>query len=231
VRSAVAVALAACAVLAPSSPARAEGAVVVDHVAVRFLSTETGGSTHPRFITARVLHFEAHVEALAEQIPQEGPELYERHIRAALERHVAEEMLAAIPLDRPAPPREVAALEESLRLSLVERLGAGQAADGTQELLAAAAEDGIAAQEIDAMLEREARAAIYLDRESPILSPDDEQLREVFRTSAHPYRGNRSYDAVRAPLARWFVGERLRVAEGAFLQQARTRVKIVAIQG
>jgi hypothetical protein len=216
--------------LAPAG-ARAQEGTVVDRVAVRFLSTETGGAAHPRFITARILHFEAHLQALAEQIPQGDVELYERHVRAALEQHVAEEMLAAIPLDRPPTPAERGTLKQQLRLALVERLGNGQAQDGEQELAAAAAEDGIAPEEIDAMLDRQARAAIYLDLQSPILNPDDEQLREVFRTSAHPYRGKGSFETVRAPLGRWFVAERLRVAEGSFLQQARTRVKIVAIQG
>ena len=78
---------------------------------------------------------------------------------------------------------------------------------------------------MDALLHRAALAAWYLDRAvTPLLHPSDEQLRDVFRTSAHPYRGQ-TFEAVREALSRWFVVERVRVAEAAFLQAARSRVK------
>ncbi len=76
-------------------------------------------------------------------------------------------------------------------------------------------------------MHRQALAAWYLDRAvSPILQPTEEQLREVFRTSTHPYRG-RPFEEVRADLSRWFVMERVRAAETAFYQGARTRVVVV----
>ena len=37
------------------------------------------------------------------------------------------------------------------------------------------------------------------------------------------------FEEAREPLSRWFVAERLRVAENAFLQAARARVKIVIV--
>jgi len=81
--------------------------------------------------------------------------------------------------------------------------------------------------EVTALLRRGALAAWYVDRAmTPILHPSDEQLRDVYRTSAHPYRGQ-PLEQVRAPLERWFVVERARVAETTFLQAARARVKIV----
>jgi hypothetical protein len=80
--------------------------------------------------------------------------------------------------------------------------------------------------EIEALLHRAALASWYLDRAvTPILHPSEEQLRDVYRTSAHPYRGQ-PFEKARDALARWFVVERVRVAEAAFLQSARSRVKI-----
>jgi len=64
---------------------------------------------------------------------------------------------------------------------------------------------------------------------SPLLHPSEEQLRDVFRSSAHPYRGQ-PFEGVRGALGRWFVIERVRVAENAFLQGARSRVRIIVIQ-
>ena len=79
------------------------------------------------------------------------------------------------------------------------------------------------------MLRRQALAAIYIDRSiSPILRPSDDQLREVYRTAAHPYR-SLTFAQAHDELERWFVAERIRVAESAYLQTARTRVKIVAV--
>lgn len=80
---------------------------------------------------------------------------------------------------------------------------------------------------MDALVHRAALAVWYLDHAvTPILHPSDEQLRDVFRTSANPYRGQ-TFENVREALARWFVLERVRVTESAFLQSARSRVKIV----
>ena len=116
---------------------------------------------------------------------------------------------------------DLARVEQNLGAALFERLG------GKAQVEAAAAAEQLDAAELDAILRRQALAAWYLDRAiSPILQPSDEQLREVFRTSTHPYRG-RPFDQVRADLARWFVMERVRAAETAFFQGARTRVVVV----
>ncbi|MGH7297938.1 MAG: hypothetical protein ACRELB_23560, partial [Polyangiaceae bacterium] len=57
------------------------------------------------------------------------------------------------------------------------------------------------------------------------LHPSSEQLRDVYRTSAHPFHGQ-PFEKVRDALSRWFVVERVRVAEAAFLQSARSRVRV-----
>jgi len=90
-------------------------------------------------------------------------------------------------------------------------------------------QEGIDEAEVDALVRRRVRAAWYVDRTlTPLLRPTEEQLREVFRTSAHPFK-NRPFDQVRAALERWFVEERLRVAEMSFLQSARARVRVVVV--
>ncbi len=202
---------------------------VVDRAVVRFYSPETGGTARPRFVDERTLAFEARLESMAERPEGIGDGYQERHVRAALEHHVAEEMLASLAhkliagstANRRPSSAELLRVGEDLGAALFERLG------GKAQVEAAAAAEQLDPSEVDAILQRQALAAWYLDRAlSPILQPTEEQLREVFRTSAHPFRG-KPYDDVRGDLARWFVLERIRVAESAFFQGARTRVVVV----
>ena len=51
-----------------------------DRVAVRYFTPETGGSARPRFITERMLAFEASLEAMNEAVPEDAYE--ERHLRS-----------------------------------------------------------------------------------------------------------------------------------------------------
>jgi len=201
---------------------------VVDRAVVRFLSPETGGTARPRFVLERTLALEARLEAMAEN-GGTGEGYQERDVRAAMEHDVAEQMLAGLAekliADSPAEKRpglgEVPRVEAQLGPALVERLG------GRARVDEAAQAEHIDGPEVDTLLHRAALAAWYLDRAvTPILHPSDEQLRDVFRTSAHPYRGQ-PFEQVREGLARWFVVERVRVAESAFLQSARSRVKII----
>ncbi len=198
-----------------------EGRAIVDRVVVRFYAPETGGATRPRFVTERMLAFEARLEALAEDPDAEGYQ--DRHVRAAMDHHVAEELLASLSVEGGTEPPDLPRLATAGRTELAARAG------GEARLQAAALAEGIAPREIDAMLRRSARAAYYVDKNvSPMLHPTDEQLREVFRTSAHPFK-NRKYDDAKADLGRWLVAERLRVAETSFLQTARSRVKILVV--
>ncbi len=228
---------------AAPSPAAHVAAAVVDRVALRFYAPETGGSARPRFITERTLAFEARLEAAGEGVfdvaapaaaegtlsagaagaSSEGGAYQERYVRAAMEQHVAEDLLASLQVQSGVESPEIGALAQAARDALLERVG-GEAA-----LRKAADAEGIDAAEIDAMLRRRARAAFYLDHEvSPILHPSEEQLREVYRTSAHPYKGKK-FETIRDDLARWFVSERLRVALSSYLQAARNRVRIVVV--
>jgi hypothetical protein len=214
------------ALLVPAAAAHAEGAptahATMDRVAVRYYAPETGGSARPRFVSERLLAFESRLEALGDQAP--GAASYEdRFVRAALDRHVAEDMLSALAVQSGTTPQDLPALSEEERKGLVERVG------GEGALRAAMTVEGIDDADLYAMLRRRVRAAWYVDRAlTPLLRPTDEQLREVFRTSAHPFK-NMAFDSVRPALARWFVEERLRAAETTFLQAARARVRVVVV--
>lgn len=192
---------------------------LVDRVAVRFTSAETGGGTRARFITQRQLAFEARLIASAEEGRFAEPQ--DRHVRAAVEMHIAVEMLSRLPLD---PEPDAAALLRVAKLlegAVVDRIG------GSNVLLSAADAEGIDPREIDTMFVHEARAALYVERAiTPVLYPTDELVRDVFRTTAHPFRGKK-WEEAREPLGRWFAFERLRAVETQYLQNARTRVKVV----
>ena len=209
--------------LPPAVPAAPEHATA-DRVAVRFYAPETGGSSRPRFITERILAFEARLEALAEENALIGSAPYqERHVRTAVERHVAEELLAALMIERGSEPPDLPKLTVQARAAIVDRVG------GAQAFGAAMTAESIDESELTVLLRRRMRAAFYVDRAiSPLLHPNEEELHELYRTSAHPFRTSK-FEDVRAELERWFILDRLRVAESVFLQTARTRVKIITV--
>jgi hypothetical protein len=203
--------------------------VDVDRASVRFFAPETGGADHPRFVLERVLAFEARLEQMADSPQGIGDAVQERDVRNALEHDVAEQVLASLgqkliddsPADKRPPPSEIDAVVRLVSGAQLERLG------GRPRVDAAAAAEQLDASEVDAILYRGAFAAWYLDRAvTPLLHPSDEQLRDVYRTAAHPYRGQ-PFDKIRDALSRWFVIDRVRVADSAFLQAARSHVKII----
>jgi hypothetical protein len=202
----------------------AEARAVVDRVAVRFFAPETGGPAHPRFISERVLAFEARLDALTDVGPATGrTTVDDRRLRNALDRHVVEELLSALEEGSGNNPGEEARLAREVRADLAQRAGSDEA------VWVAAEEEGLGADEVDEIVLRRARAAVYLDKAvARFLRPQEDQLREIFRTSQHPFR-ERAYDEVKPQLSRWFVFERLKTLESTFLQTARARVTIVVI--
>jgi hypothetical protein len=224
----LAVAGAAGLAFAGEAPSRA----VVDRVVVRFFSPETGGPAQPRFVGERMLAFEARLEAMSDRPGGLGEDYDERSVRAALDHHIGEELLASLalkliagtPAERRPSESAMAAVRQSVGDALFARLG------GEERVASAAAAEQLARYEVDDLLRRQALAAWYIDRAlTPILQPTEEQLREVFRTGGHPFRG-RSFDEARESLERWFVGERLRVAEASFFQGARSRLHVVVTE-
>src|SRR6188768_4357467 len=95
---------------AGASPnARAEP-VVLERAVVRFYAPEIGGVEHPRFIYERRLAFEARLAALADQDRGGDRGYRERHVSAALERHISEVLLASLRIDP--EPSEAALLRQ-----------------------------------------------------------------------------------------------------------------------
>jgi hypothetical protein len=210
-----------------SRPARE--AMLVDRTAARFVAPETGGPDHPRFVLGRTLAFESRLEVMADEPSGIGAGVQERDVRSALEHDVAEQVLASLaqkliddsPADKRPAQSEIDAVGRLVSTAQVERLG------GRARVLAAAAAEQLDATEVDALQTRSAFAAWYLDRVvTPLLHPSEEQLRDVYRTTPNPYRG-RPFETIRGPLERWFVFDRVRVAEAAFLQAARSHLKLV----
>lgn len=201
-------------------PLSADAKVPLDRAIVRFHAPETGGASAPQFIFERELSFEARIEALAEEDRASTRPYLDRHVRTALERHIAEELLSRLPMDPEPLPGEVARRAESAREVLEQRVG------GRDKLIAAAAAEGLDSGELDGLLRRKARASLYLDRMvAPMLDPSEAELRELHRSGATPFRGRRLQE-IKEPLRRWYVGQRLSAALATFYQNARARVQV-----
>jgi hypothetical protein len=196
---------------------------VLDRVAVRFFAPETGGAARPRFITDRILSFEARLLAMSEQGASGELAPQERYLRLAIDRHVTEELLSSLGIEGAKDTFDLGRLADEARLELEGRIG------GPGPLARAAAIEQIEPEEVQALFLRHARALYYLDRHvTPLLSPSEEQLRDAFHSAAHPYRDKKFEDA-RKDFVRWFVAERVKAVESTFLQTARSRVKIVIV--
>jgi hypothetical protein len=213
--------------LTTASAVHAQPAVVLDRAVVRFIAPETGGVRSPRFVLERVLAFEARIEALSDpdRAPGETRAYRERHLRAALERHMAEELLASLRIDPEPSARDLARQTDAARQSLYQRVG------GAARLAEAAVAEGIDEREILRLLRRQARASLYLDRMvAPMLSPSDAELANLYRTVATPFK-NLPFEKARAPLRRWYVTRRLSEALQAFYQNARSRIEVTILTG
>lgn len=203
----------------------AEPSVFVDRAVVRFTAPETGGVAKPRFIFERELSFEARLEALADtgfRVTDDAPYL-DRHVRAALERHMAEVLLGSLEINPEPTPVDVGKRVDAARLSLIQQAGGQLALEEARRL------EGIGADEIGSMLARRARASLYLDRMiATMLTPSDTELRIVHRTTRTPY-SSEPYEAVAPVLARWYVAQRLNAAVRAFYEGARSRIKMTVL--
>lgn len=203
-------------------PAFGAPPLLVDRAVVRFWAPDTGGVGHPRFIYESVLAFEARLEALADPNPPSGP-YRERHVTDALERHVAETLLAALHID---PEPDEAALVQQVqaaRARLVQRVG------GEEVLAAAAAAEGIGVRDQLEMLRRQARASLYLDRMvAPMLEPSTAELRNLHRTRHNPFR-ELPFEQIEPGLRRWYIAQRLAAAVQSFYQNARGRITLTEL--
>ena len=209
---------------ASAEPAGAQpaGAQVIDRTVVRFTAPETGGNSSPRFIFERVLAFEARLEALADpgHRPSELAPYSETHVRTAMERHIAETLLASLSID---PKPSASTIEAQMNLAqamLLHQVGA-------ERLRAAAVSEGIDTQELRRMYRRRALASLYLHHMvAPMLAPRDGQLRELHQKTP---LSNQPFEKVKAELARLYVTRALGEAVSAFYQNARSRLKVTIL--
>jgi hypothetical protein len=197
---------------------------VVDKAVVRWTSRATGGAGRPQFITARELAFEARMEAMSEGYSPDTP-YADKHVRAAIQRHITESMLAQLPVDPRPTPKQVAEYAEGARL-IIEQLAGGRA-----RLNAAASAEGIESDELNELLRRRARASWYLDRMvAPMLRPTELDLREVHRRGESPF-SEQKFEDVQPQLKRWYISTRMTAALERYFRNVRSRVKIVLIGG
>lgn len=197
--------------------------VLLERAVVRFYAPETGGVQRPRFIYERTLAFEARVEALAAQDRSGDTPYKERHVSAALERHVSEVLLSSLRIE---PEPTAALLERQVELA---RKVLGDRVGGEALLLEAQRAEGISNAELSSVLRRQARASLYLDRMvAPMLRPSDAEL-EAIQRSAPAALQNEPFARARPLLLRWYVSRRLSSAMASFFQEARSRVTITLL--
>ena len=197
--------------------------VTLDRAVVRFYAPETGGVEHPRFIYERRLAFEARIEALSDQDRGTEEAYRERHVSAALERHISEVLLSSLRIE-PEPSEQVMARQVELARKLMsDRVG------GEEALRSAQLAEGVSSAELSGILRRQARASLYLDRMvAPMLRPSDAEL-EAIQRSAPAALQNEPFVRVRPLLLRWYVSKRLQSAMSSFFQEARSRVTVTLL--
>lgn len=192
--------------------------VVVDRAAVRF---SAGGAERPHFIYERELAFEARLTALSDPAFRSGQDPFRRHhLQAALERHIAEVLLAELRLEEQPTRARLAHQANAARAVLEQQVG------GAAALAAAAAAEGIGQSELQRLFERQARASLYLDTMvTPMLEPGEFELRRAHRSGKTPF-SDLAFDEARPLVERWYVGQALRAAAANFYQSARSRLKV-----
>jgi hypothetical protein len=206
-----------------STHASAQEPVIPDRAAVRFITPETGGAAHPRFLTERELGFFARIEAMIEQVPLEGDAYPERYVHAATDRLVARAMLAGLLVQRGSEPPDLPKLTLDARAELVDRVG------GSAVLEDALQREGLDESELMAFLRDQVRALWYVDHAiQPVLAVSEDSLREAYRSAVHPFR-TMKYEEAKVRLRRWLAAERMRSAELEFLQSARAHIKIATV--
>ena len=197
----------------------------VDRAVVRFEAPETGGAQHPRFVFERELSFEARLEALSDPDRATLGDLpyRDRHVTAALDRHIAETMLGALHIEPEPTARELEAQAELAHRLLSDRAGGEEALDAARRA------EGISEREFGRLLVQKARASLYLDRMvTPMLSPSEAELRSLHKSSNTPFR-NAPFDTIRPALLRWYVSRRLNAALSSFYENARSRIDVTVL--
>ncbi len=199
--------------------------VSVDRAVVRFEAPEIGGARRPRFVFERELSFEARLEALSDPDRAalgEAP-FRERHITAALDRHIAETILGALRIDPEPTPADLERQSQAAHRMLSDRAGGEEALDTARRA------EGISEREFARLLLQKARASLYLDRMvTPMLEPSEAELRSLHRATNTPFR-SAPFDTIRPALLRWYVSRRLNAALASFYENARSRIDVTVL--
>jgi len=205
-----------------ASEVRAEP-VLLDRTVVRFVAPETGGVRSPRFITARELAFEARIEALSDPDRPRGSQPYlERHVRAAMQRHIAETLLANLKIDPMPTKDELDRQTQSARSVLLQRVG------GAAALRRAAVAEGVGDRLVLRIVRRQARASLYLDRMvAPMLTPSRTELRLVQEQT--PF-SELPFEQVERQLERYVVSRRLATALSDYYRNVRARIDVTLLR-
>lgn len=214
--------VAAVCAAAEASPAKSSGPLLtVDRAVVRFSAPEGAGRERPYFVYERELAFEARLVARADPAHRAKSEPFRRHhLQAALERHIAETLLAALTID-PAPSQsEISEQLAAAREMVVEAVG------GESVLNLAAREEGLGSLELRRFFRRRSLASLYLNvMVEPMLEPSPLQLRRVHERGEGPL-ADRPFAEAEPALRRWYVAQSLRAAVQAYYQNARTRLRV-----
>src|SRR4051812_16805512 len=200
--------------------------VPVDRAVVRFAAPETGGARHPRFVFERELSFEARLEALADPDRAalgEAP-YRDRHVTAALDRHIAETILGTLRIEPEPTALELEHQSQLARRMLSDRAGGPEALDAALEA------EGLSERELGRLLQQKARASLYLDRMvTPMLAPSEAELRSLHKSTNTPFR-DAPFDTICPALLRWYVSRRLNAALASFFENARSRIDVTILQ-
>jgi hypothetical protein len=205
--------------------ADAEVSRVLDRVVVRFTAPELGGVNSPSFVFERELAFEARLEALTDPrfTPSANEPYLAVHVRAALERHVAEAILESLRMTPPPTQAEIEARVTAAEASLAIEVG------GATALGQAARAEGIEQREVYRLLQRRARASLYLDRMvAPMLSPSEAELQALHNSGRTPF-SRVPYNEAAVEMRRWYVSRALRQAVQAYYDGARTRITMTIL--
>jgi hypothetical protein len=207
-------------------PAQASRASIgVDRVVVRFTAPELGGVSAPSFILERELAFEARLEALADPrfSPTDSEPYLPVHVRAALERHIAEAILESLRMTPPPTQEEIEVRAVAAEASLAIEVR------GATLLGQAAREEGLEQREVYRLLQRRARASLYLDRMvAPMLSPSEAELQSLHNSGRTPF-SRVTFNEVAADMRRWYVSRALRQAVQAYYDGARSRITLTVL--
>jgi hypothetical protein len=203
---------------APAAP------VVLDRVVARFSDPEASEASGAlRFVMMRELVLEAWMVAY-ERNQTGTPQVTDKEIRLALERHVIEAVLGSRTLP-PAIEKRVVPAAESARLG--EEIAAGGAERFAAMLERATGSKTGGVVELTAILVRRARAELYLEiGVGQPMEPTDDELRVAWAKSPGGIDKTQTFESVAPALRGWVRTTRLREGAQAYYQAVRSKLRL-----